>query len=237
MNKKTQNIIAYSLIGLTLISVTAFIIIQRRRAKGIRVRIKNKNPKKILIVGDSQSAIKTASGGNITWTYPNLLRDKFPNKEIDVLAIGGKTTSWGLDNLPSQLSDNKYDRVYIYMGGNDTSNSSIPLDRAIGNVQKMVDLSKENGADVFVGLGWKIEGEKGKFGNHNIMPLTRYLDSAEDWIPLVNRRRDFQKRLFKEIKGANFVPVYDLKQNTTDGIHPTREGHKLVADYYAKTLK
>lgn len=237
MNNKTQNIIAYSIIGLTLIGVTAFIIIQRRKSKIDKVKLTNKNPKKILIVGDSQSAIKTASGTNITWTYPNLLRQKFPNKQIDVLALGGKTTSWGLENLPSQLKNNKYDRVYIYMGGNDTSNASIPLDRAIGNIQKMVDLSKENGADVFVGLGWKIEGEDGRFGNHNIMPLTIYLDSAEDWIPLINRRREFQKRLPQEIKGANFVPVYDLQQKTNDGIHPTIEGHKLVANYYAKTLE
>ena len=237
MNERTQKILAYAILGVTFIALTSFVVIQRKRSLGSRVRIKNKNPKKILIVGDSQSAIKNASGGKITYTYPNLLISKYSSeKTFDVLAIGGKTTGWMLSNLPNQLNGRKYDRIYIYGGGNDASNSSITIDKAISNIQKMVDLSKDNGADVFVNLGYKIEGTSGKFGNYKIMPLTSYLDSQEDWIPYVERRKELQKRLSKEVKGANFIPVYDLKQKTTDGIHPTADGHKLVAEAFIKTL-
>lgn len=217
-------------------SVVVAIVIDRYMLRKT-VKIKNKKPKKLLFVGDSQTAIETASGKPIKYTYPNLLRKKFPELQIDVLALGGKVSQWALDNLPKQLAKDKYDRVYIYTGGNDTSNKSIPLEKTIANIQKMVDLSNEHGADAYVGLGWKIEGEKGKFGNHNIMPLTKYVNTAEKWLPYVEKRKEFQKRLPKEIKNANFVPVYDLKQNTSDGIHPNSTGHKMVAEEYAKTLK
>ena len=227
-------------IGATVVSsvVIAYAIDKYVLRKG--TKIKNQDPKKILIVGDSQSAIKNAQGQPITYTYPNILKKQFPDKQIDVLALGGKVSQWALDNLPSQLAKEKYDRVYIYTGGNDASNKSIPLEKTISIIQKMVDLSIENGADAFVGLGWKIEGQKGRFMNIDVLPVGRpanLLKSKEEWLPYVEKRKELQRRLPLEIKNANFVPVYDLKQKTQDGIHPTAEGHKIVAENYAKTIK
>jgi|LakMenEpi03Aug12_release.lakeMendotaPanAssembly.Ray.scaffolds.fasta_scaffold19844_7 lysophospholipase L1-like esterase len=236
MNPKLKKIIIISVVGLLIVGVTTAFVIRRRKNKlnggGDNVPVKNNNPKKILIVGDSQSAIKNAQGKNITYTYPNLLREKLKDKgvTIDVLALGGKTTAWMLENLPAQLKGNKYDRVIIYGGGNDTSNASIPLDKTISNIQKMVDLSSENGADVFVNLGYKIEGN---FGNINIMPVGRpanLLKKKEDWIPYVQKRKDLQKLIPTRITNATFIPVYDLESKTTDGIHPTSAGHKIVAE-------
>ena len=236
MNPKLKKIIIISVVGLLIVGVTTAFVIRRRKNKlnggGDNVPVKNNNPKKILMVGDSQSAIKNAQGKNITYTYPNLLREKLKDKgvTIDVLALGGKTTAWMLENLPAQLKGNKYDRVIIYGGGNDTSNASIPLDKTISNIQKMVDLSSENGADVFVNLGYKIEGN---FGNINIMPVGRpanLLKKKEDWIPYVQKRKDLQKLIPTRITNATFIPVYDLESKTTDGIHPTSAGHKIVAE-------
>ena len=236
MNERAKNILLWAVIGISFVALTSFVVVQARKSSGKKVRIKHKNPKNILIVVDSQSATKTANGGNISFTYPNVLRDKFSDKKIDVLALQGKTTGWMLSNLPNQLKGKKYDRVYIYGGGNDATNSSITIDKIISNIQKMVNLARENGADVFVNLGYKIEGTSGKFGNYNIMPITPYIKDRKQWIPLVERRKLVQKELSKKIKGANLIPIYDLKQNTTDGIHPTAQGHKLVAQAYSKTL-
>jgi len=236
MNPKTKKIIIISVVGLLIVGVTTAFVIRRRKNKlnggGDNVAVKNNNPKKILIVGDSQSAIKNAQGKNITYTYPNLLREKLKDKgvTIDVLALGGKTTKWMLENLPAQLKGNKYDRVIIYGGGNDTSNASIPLETTIKNIQKMVDMSSDNGADVFVNLGYKVEGN---FGNINIMPVGRpanLLKKKEDWIPYVQKRKDLQKLIPEKIINATFIPVYDLESKTTDGIHPTSAGHKIVAE-------
>lgn len=244
---KTKKIILISVLGIILVTLTSVVIVRQVRKRRGRlnggedsVLVKNSNPKKILIVGDSQSAIKNAKGGNITYSYPNILKEKFKDSgvTIDVLALGGKTTKWMLENLPSQLAKKKYDRVIIYGGGNDTSNASIPLDTTISNIQKMVDLSRENGADAFVNLGYKVEG---KFGDINILPVGRpanLLKKKEDWIPYVQKRKDLQKLIPEKITNATFIPVYDLESKTTDGIHPTSAGHKIVAEkIYESILK
>ena len=230
MERKTKIILGIT-IGASLVASTLLIYFAIRK----KVRVKNKKPKRILIVGDSQSAIKDGSGNKITYTYPNLLqRDLSPQGIIiDVLALGGKTTDWMKTNLPSQLVNNKYDRIIIYGGGNDTSNASIPLETTLNNIQQMVDMAVQNGADAFVNLGWKIQGD---FGNYRIMPLTRYLDKQEDWIPYVEKRKQLQKLIPQKIQNANFIQPYDLQSLTQDGIHPNAEGHKLVAEIIKKSI-
>ena len=98
-------------------------------------------------------------------------------------------------------------------------------------------MSNENGADVFVNLGYKIEGTAGKFGNYKIMNLTRYLKKQEDWIPYINKRKELQRLIPITITGANFVPIYDLQKNTNDGIHPNQTGHKIVADKFMDSIQ
>ena len=232
MNNKTTNILIVVGISLALIMLTSFVIIRRKRL-GKKVSLKHKNPKQVLIVGDSQSAVENSSGGKITYTYPNLLRESLKSKgiTIDVLAIGGKTTAWMLQNLPSQLAKKRYDRVILYGGGNDTSNASISLDTTLNNFQQMVDLSENNGADVFINLGYEV---KGSFGDINIMPITPYIKDRKQWIPYVQKRKDLQKLLPQKVEGANFIPKYDLQSNTTDGIHPTAKGHQIVAQEFMK---
>lgn len=223
-------------ISVVVLSTILILVIKRKKNKTFKSKIKNNNPKKILIAGDSQSAIQTSSGKKITYTYPNLLFEKLPNVKIDVLAIGGKTSDWLLKNLPNQLKKEKYDRIYIYIGGNDTSNKSIKLKTTLSNIQKMVDLSNDNGADVFVNLGYKVEG---KFGNINILPVGRpanLLKKKEDWIPYIEKRKELQKLIPQKIKNATFIPPYDLESKTTDGIHPTSSGHKIVAEKVYDTI-
>ncbi len=204
------------------------------------VPIKNSDPKKILIVGDSHSSIKNKEGKAITYTFPNILKKELEPKgyTIDVLALGGMTTKWMLDNLPNQLKNKTYDRVYIYGGANDAMNSSITLETALSNIQKMVDLCRDNGADVFVNQGYIIEGEKGKFGNWKEMSTSgTLLDKQEDWIPYIERKKELQRRIPLEIKNSNFIAPYDLKGLTSDGIHANSEGQKIVAQIFSNSIK
>ena len=234
MQNKTKKIILIGLASAVLLVLTSAIIIRSIR-KNRGLKIKNKNPKKILIVGDSQSVIETSSGNAISYTYPNILRNKLKDKNvtIDVLAQVGKTTDWMKKNLPSKLKDKKYDRVIIYGGGNDTSNANIKLETTLNNIQQMVDMSNENGADVFVNLGYKVQGD---FGNYKIMPITPYITERENWIPYVQKRKDLQKLIPQKIKNATFIPAYDLQSKTSDGIHPTASGHKIVAEKVYDTI-
>ena len=233
-NKNKWLIIGGAILIASATILTAYLIVKRRKGNGL-IKIKNKNPKKILIVGDSQSAVETSDGKRITYTYPNVLQNKLSSEgvTIDVLAKGGMPTSWMRANLPAKLKSKRYDRVYIYGGGNDTSNMSIKQSTTLKNIQDMVDMSRENGADVFVNLGYKVQGD---FGNYKIMPLTPYLDKREDWIPFVERRKELQKAIPKNIKNANFIMPYDLKSLTSDGIHPNAEGHKIVAEVFYDTI-
>jgi acyl-CoA thioesterase-1 len=198
-----------------------------------KFRLKNKNARKILFVGDSQSAIRTDGGDNISYTYPNIVKAQLESKGyiIDVLASVGKQTSWMKENLPNQLAQKKYDRVYIYGGGNDVS-SGKSVDSVVTNIQDMVTMANNSGADAFVTLGYRIDN----FADPNKMPKTIYVTTPEQWIPIIEKRKQLQKALPQSIKGANFVPVYDLKGLTNDGIHPTAEGHKIVAENILKSL-
>jgi len=225
------------IIGLSTLFLGSIVYLSFNKSKNPKSKLKNKNLKKILIAGDSQSAIKNDDGKNITFTYPNILIKNFANIKFDVLASVGKNSAWLLKNLPNQLKKENYDRIYIYIGGNDTSNASIKLETTLSNIQKMVDLGNKNGADVFVNLGYRVEGTAGKFGNYKIMPLTKYLKKQEDWIPYVEKRKELQRLIPKTIQGANFVPIYDLNKNTSDGIHPNSIGHKIVADKFMDSIQ
>lgn len=239
MDKKKKIILGVS-IGFAVVSTIFlfWIVKKRKNSGGEKSKISNSNPKKILIAGDSQVAIQNANGGKITYTYPNILKAELEPQgyEIDVVALGGKTTDWIKENLQKKLSEKKYDRVYIHGGGNDVNNASIPLEKTISNFQTMVDSVRQTGADPFIVLGYKIEGTEGKFGNYNIMSLTKYLNKKEDWIPYIEKRKKLQKRLPNEVKDSNFVPIYDLQQNTNDGVHPNGEGHKIVASKIKESI-
>ena len=227
MTKKSQIIIASAIVVL-VVSITITAIVMSKK-----VRIKNKNPKRILFVGDSQTAIISPSGNPIFYTYPNLVKEKLKDKGIfiDVIALQGKQISWMKDELKKKLQSNKYDRVYIYGGGNDVV-SGISNDVVIKNIQDMVDLSIKNGADAFVNLGYRIDN----FSDINKMPLSQYVTKKEDWIPLIKRRKKLQDLLPKSINNANFVPIYDLNGLTSDGIHPNANGHRIVAQKIIDTI-
>lgn len=205
----------------------------------IREECQLKPVKSILVIGDSQSAVVTADGKKISWTWPNLLQNQLKNcgTKIDVVALGGKTTEWMLLHGRKKLQNtDKYDRVIIYGGGNDACNMSIHLDTTISNIQKLIDLALLRGSDVWVNLGWKIEG---KFMDINVLPVGRpanLLKKRSDWLPYIERRKQLQKLLKERLTGCQFIEPYDLMSLTNDGIHPTSSGHKLVCEYILQTI-
>lgn len=219
-----------------------FIFTQANDGSVVPVNIKHttKNaPLTILVIGDSQSLIKTASGQSITWSWPSLLQKKLQGYSvtIDVEAIGGKTSNWMLSALKKRFqSGYTPDRVIIYGGGNDATNMSISLDTTLSNFQKMIDISNLHGCDVWVNLGWEISG---RFMDINILPVGRPLNllrKKADWIPYIEKRKTLQSRLKKDLTGCQFIGPYDLRGKTQDGIHPTAEGHKLVCDFILETI-
>jgi lysophospholipase L1-like esterase len=191
-----------------------------------------KLPSSMLFVGDSITAIDT-NGTPVTFTYPNLLKKELERKgiKIDVLAKGGKRTDWMLSNLTEKLKTNKYDRIYIYGGVNDMF-SAVTKDKALQNVQSMVDLSIKNGSQPYVIVGYDTE----KFMDEDKLKPTSYVPTKAGMVKLKNRYIDFQNSIPSTIKGAIIVEKINIPSSmTTDGVHPTPSGQKLIADRLLET--
>jgi lysophospholipase L1-like esterase len=185
--------------------------------------VKNKNPKKLLFVGDSITTGDSA--------YPSKIRSQKSDLQVDTLSQVGKNTSWMLDNLKTKLASNKYDRVYIYGGINDVF-SSVPIATILSNIQEMVDLINENGADAFVIEGYDIDG----FMDYQKMPVTQYVSTKQDYLPLIEKYKQYQNNIANTIKNANFVKPINLGTKTSDGIHPNGEGQQIIATEILKTI-
>lgn len=186
-------------------------------------KIKNRNPKKLLFVGDSITTGQSA--------YPSIIQSQRNDLTIDKVSSVGKQTSWMLDNLKNQLSSNKYDRVYIYGGINDAF-SSVPVSTSLANIQEMVDLINQNGADAFVIQGYVIDG----FMDYIKMPITQYVTTKEDYIPLIEKYKQLQGSIPSVIKNANIIKPINIEDKTQDGIHPNNEGQQIIANQILKTL-
>ena len=228
-----------------LIGATFFVVVLgvafifSKKGKGLSgVKLKNTSPKKILFVGDSVTAVKDYRNNNaIKSTYPNMVKSALEPRgiSVDVLAKGGETTRWMLENLRTHLQNNKYDRIYLYGGINDAWNNSIAPDKTLDNVKAMIDLAKQNGADMFVMQGYEPIG----FMDYKKMPVTRYQKSKEDNIPLINEYIQYQNalsRLQKDRGDFRIVPKVDLGSRTGDGIHPNGEGQRMIAEAVLKTI-
>jgi lysophospholipase L1-like esterase len=184
--------------------------------------IKNKNPKKILFLGDS---ITVASN-----SYANKIKQNFPDRNITIQASIGKKTSWMLQSLQDLLKTNSYDRIYIYGGINDIF-SGVAGNEALNNVQQIVNLGKEKGADIFV-----IEGVNPKgYMDINKMPLTQYISNKEDYLPIIDKYTQYQDNL-KSIKNARLIRKFDLDGMTNDGIHPNESGQQKIYETIKATL-
>jgi hypothetical protein len=184
--------------------------------------IKNKNPKKILFLGDSITASDIS--------YANQVKQNLKDLDISIKASVGKKTSWMLQSLIDLLKTNSYDRIYIYGGINDIF-SGVSGNEALSNIQQIVDLGNSKGADVFI-----IEGIEPKgFMEIEKMPLTQYISSKDQYLPLIEKYSKFQNSL-KAIKKAKLIKKFDLNGKTSDGIHPNLEGQKNISNEILKTI-
>lgn len=191
-----------------------------------------KLPTSMLFVGDSITTIEY-KGQPVKTNYPYLLMQDLGKKgiKIDVLAEGGKRTDWMLANLTEKLKTNKYDRIYIYGGVNDMF-SAVSKEKALSNLQQMVDLSKKNGAEPYVIIGYDAK----TFMDENKLKTTKDVPTKSGIIALKNKYIDFQNSIPSTITGATIVKKFDIPSSmTVDGIHPTPSGQKIIANDLLET--
>jgi acyl-CoA thioesterase I len=180
------------------------------------------NTKTILFFGNSLTA---GYGLEVAQAFPALIQAKIdslklPYKVINA-GLSGETTTAGNTRLDWMLSQ-KIDILLIELGGNDGLRGIDPT-LTLQNLQSMIDKAKKKYPDIKIVLvGMEAPPNMGeKFTN------------------------DFRK-IYKDLADKNKVSLIpfllegvggDPKLNLPDGIHPTEEGHKIVAETVWKTLK
>ena len=213
-------------VGTTIVGIGLIYLIFK---KNIAKNMKSSKPlKSILFVGDSITAI-TYQGKPVTYTYPNVIKKEVEPKgvKVDVLAIGGKRTSWMLSSLIEKLKNNSYDRIYIYGGVNDMF-SSTTIKEALNNIQQMVDLTNSKGGEAFVITGYDAK----VFMDENKLVPTKNVPTKAGMIKLKDRYIEFQNSIADNIKNATILPKYNISSTyTSDGVHLSGKGSKILADF------
>ena len=176
--------------------------------------------KRVVILGDSLTA---GFGVDPDEAYPALLQQKVESAKLPFTIINaglsGDTTAGGLRRVDWVLRQ-PVDVLVIELGGNDGLRG-IPISETRTNLQGIIDRAKKKYPNVKIVIaGMKMPANMGDYAV------------------------DFEKT-FPEIakkNGATLIPfllervggVPNL--NLPDRIHPTPEGHKIVAETAWKTL-
>ncbi len=178
--------------------------------------------KTVVVLGDSLAAGYGVEPGQ---AYPALLQGKInaaglPFTIVDA-GVSGDTTADGLGRL-DWLLQRKMDVLIVELGGNDGLRG-IPTVTIQSNLQSIIDRARARYPAVKIVIaGMKMPGNLGP----------EYVDAFTKVFPEIARKNR-----------AALVPFLldgvggDASLNQPDGIHPTAEGHKIVAENVWKVLK
>ena len=178
--------------------------------------------KTVVVLGDSLAAGLGVEDGQ---AYPALLQEKInsaglPFTIVDA-GVSGDTTADGLGRI-NWLLRRKIDVLIVELGGNDGLRG-IPVPTMQSNLQAIVERARARYPDIKIVIaGMRMPANMG----------TDYVDAFAKAFPDVAAKNH-----------AALVPFLlegvggDPRLNQADGIHPTAEGHKIVAENVWKTLK
>lgn len=174
--------------------------------------------KKVLFIGDSHT------------TYAYGWQDRLCRRTgmtyINT-AVGGKTTSWMLGILRSNIHSG-FDYCIIWGGANDMAGMIKPID-AVRNVQKMVDICNSKKVKAIVMTG---------FDPRTCVDVR---GKSKAWQPYPARYEVFQKLLQDSIRGAQVVKSHFISRKERDCgdfcCHMNASGHIKMADSMISRLK
>ncbi len=172
-------------------------------------------------------------GNSLTAGYQLEPSQAFPaliQKKIDALAwnfrvvnagLSGDTTSDGLRRIDWVLR-NKVDVLFLELGANDALRG-IPLDLTARNLQAIIDKVQEKYPEVRIAIaGMQVPPILGK----------EYTERFSSIFPELAKSNE-----------ANLIPFLlegvagKMDLNLADGIHPTPEGHQILAENVWKVMK
>ncbi len=178
--------------------------------------------KKILFFGDSLTA---GYGLEVSEAFPALIQQKIDSLGLEYTVINaglsGETTASGKNRLEWVLEDD-IDIIIIELGANDGLRG-VPLTETEQNLQSMVDKVQSKLPEAKIILaGMKIPPNMGP----------EYTSKFESIFPELAESEDIKLIPFLL---ENVAGIPELNQG--DGIHPTVEGQKLVANNVWEVLK
>lgn len=179
-------------------------------------------PKVILFFGDSLTA---GYGLSVEQAFPTLIEQKL-NKEgkpCKVISAGlsGETSAGGLSRIDWLLRE-PIDIFVLELGANDGLRG-LPLDQTEKNLQAIIDKVKTKYPKTKIVIAGMMVPPN--LGN-------AYTEKFKNIFPTLAKKNK-----------ATLVPFLlqgvagNEKLNQADGIHPTAEGHKIVAENVYKVLK
>ena len=188
--------------------------------------VKDTVPKKgdssvILLFGDSLTA---GLGVDPNEAYPALLQAKMDSLGLDYTVVNaglsGETTASGVNRL-NWVLDQDVKIIVIELGANDGLRG-VPLTETEKNLQKMIDRVREKDPEIKIVLaGMQIPPNMGE----------EYTTRFKNIFPELAKKNHVYLIPFL-LKNVGGVP----ELNQADGIHPTAEGHKIVAQNVWGTL-
>jgi acyl-CoA thioesterase-1 len=182
----------------------------------------NTNRPAILVLGDSLAA---GLGVDPSQAYPALLQKKMDaaglNFEVINGGVSGDTSAGGLSRIPWYLR-RKMDVLILELGGNDGLRG-VPLAATRTNLQAIINAAKKSYPDIKVLIaGMRMPRNLGR----------DYTDAFEEIFPALARENHAALVPFL-LEGVGGNP--DL--TAPDQIHPTAEGHRIVAENVWKVLR
>lgn len=180
------------------------------------------NSKSILFYGNSLTA---GYGVGMEEAFPAQIQHILDSLNMDYTIVNaglsGETTAGGLSRLDWVLNQ-KVDVFVLELGANDGLRG-IPLTETKANLQAMIDMvRKKNAATKIILAGMQIPPNMGQEYTTEFKNIWKDIAAKNDLklIPFL-------------LDGVGGVPAL----NQADGIHPTKEGHKILADNVWKVLK
>ena len=182
-------------------------------------------PHTILFFGDSLTAgygLENAS----TQAFPALVQNRLRAAGLPYTVVNaglsGDTTAGGLHRI-DWLLRRPIDILVLELGGNDGLRG-LPVEEARRNLQGIIDKARARNP----GLRVVVAGMRmpPNFGSE-------YTASFEGMYPALVQANPGATLIPFLLEGVGGIPAY----NQADGIHPTAEGHKIVATLVWKALE
>lgn len=182
----------------------------------------DKDSKVVLFLGNS---ITAGYGLNPDQAYPALIQKKIDSLDLPFKVINaglsGETSAGGLRRIDWVLRQ-KVDVLVIELGGNDGLRGIKP-EVTKQNLQAIIDKARKKYPDIAIVIaGMQVPTNLGPEYTQSFKALYSDLSAQNrtHLIPFI-------------LKGVGGNP----KLNLSDGIHPTAQGHKIVAETVWKVLK